>query len=316
VSVPTALSVVIPVVERGENVARLHKAYVEVLAPLIAELEFVYVVSPRYSKQAQQLMQCQKSTCTLTLVQLSREFGEATALLVGVREASHEMVLTLPAYEQVQASALTAIFEASPQADIIDVRRYPRTDGWFNRLRGAAFGRVLQLLTGTQVADAGCVIRLAQREVYANLRIYGDLHRFVSVLALQEGYTVTTVDCPQADADRYRRGYSLTTYLARGLDLITATLLTRYRQKPLRFFGLGGLLFTGIGLVGLGYVAYERLFYAVAAADRPLLLVFSIFMMLGIQLLAIGLVGETVIFTHSQDNKGRQVKEIFRNTGP
>jgi hypothetical protein len=316
VNYPSKLSVVITVVDRGERASQLHEVYSEILSEHIADLEFIYVIVPRYRDQADLLMQRQTAGQNITVVQLNRDFGEATALLLGVKESSHEFILTLPAFEQVEPASLLAVFASRDDADIIDVRRYPRRDGLLNQVRSRCFGSVLKILTGTPVGDPGCVVRLARREVYDNLRLYGDLHRFISVLAIQEGYSVLTIDCPQSIKDRYRRSYSITTYLARGLDMVTAMLLTRYRQKPLRFFGVGGFISAFIGCSGLLYLAYERIFEAEPVADRPLLLGFSIFLLLGIQLLAIGLVGETVIFTNSGSISNQRVKKVVRKQEP
>jgi hypothetical protein len=119
------------------------------------------------------------------------------------------------------------------------------------------------------------------------------------------------LDIPQSMADTHRRTYSFRTYLSRLLDILTVGFLTRFHQKPLRFFGTGGAVSAIIGFLGLGYIGVERVIFGVAAADRPLLVLFSLFLVLGIQLIAIGLVGETIIFTSSKNNKEYRIRKII-----
>ena len=131
------------------------------------------------------------------------------------------------------------------------------------------------------------------------------------MLASQLGFNVMQLDLPQSVADTRCRTYSFRTYLSRLLDILTVGFLTRFHQKPLRFFGTGGAISTFTGLVGLGYIGIERVFFNVAAADRPLLVLFSLFLVLGIQLVAIGLVGETIIFTSAKNNKEYRIRKII-----
>jgi hypothetical protein len=131
------------------------------------------------------------------------------------------------------------------------------------------------------------------------------------MLAKQLGFEVVQLDVPQSKADVHRRTYSFRTYMSRILDILTVGFLTRFHQKPLRFFGAAGVMSTFFGFTGLGYIGIERIFFGVAASDRPLLVLFSLFLVLGIQLIAIGLVGETIIFTSAKNNKAYRIKKII-----
>jgi len=137
------------------------------------------------------------------------------------------------------------------------------------------------------------------------------MHRFIFMLASQLGFQIVQLDIPQSEADSHRRTYSFRTYLSRLLDIFTVGFLTRFNQKPLRFFGAAGTIAAFIGFLGLAYIGVERIFFEVAASDRPLLVLFSLFLVLGIQLIAIGLEGETIIFTSSKNNKEYRIRRII-----
>jgi hypothetical protein len=115
----------------------------------------------------------------------------------------------------------------------------------------------------------------------------------------------------QSPSDAHTRVYAPGVYVRRILDLLTAVFLVKFNKKPLRFFGLLGSASFAIGLIALLYVVIERLFFGVALADRPALLLSTLLLVLGVQLVAIGLVGETIIFTHAREVKEYTIKEII-----
>ncbi len=191
------------------------------------------------------------------------------------------------------------------------VNRWPRVDAPVNKFQSYVFRGILRLLSYNVPKDAGSGVRLSTREVFDDLKFYGDLHRFFLILADQSGFSTDEIDIPQSKSDAHIRMYSLTTYVSPALDILTVAFLTRFNKKRLRFFGTGGAISSFVGLIGLGYIGVERVFFDVAAADRPLLVLFSLFLVLGVQLIAIGLVGETIIFTSAKDNKEYRIKKII-----
>jgi hypothetical protein len=143
--------------------------------------------------------------------------------------------------------------------------------------------------------------------------MYGDQWRFLPLLAYRIGFHSIEVELTQASEDSHSRVYSPGLYLRRFLDLLTIIFLTKFNKKPLRFFGLMGSSAILAGMAGLIYLAFERLVLDVGVSDRPLFVLFTLFLVLGFQLIAIGLVGETVIFTHSKENKEYKIKEIIQH---
>ncbi len=304
------VSVVVPVCERPEHTVHNYHKYKNALASSGRSYEFIFVIVPECEALAAQLRPLVSEEQRVSMLLLNKNFGEATAIQVGTDNAKGELILILPPYEQVRAEGLASLFDAIDDYDMVIARRSPRIDSGINRLQSRLFNSTLRLLTDIQFSDLGCNVRLIRKEVLSELNIYGDQHRFLPVIANGQGFRIKEVELPQAEADAHRRLYSPGTYIRRMLDLLTIVFLTKFNKKPLRFFGLIGTGSALFGSLGLLLVTMQKLFFDIAAGDRPLLLVSALFIVLGIQLIAIGLVGETIIFTHARDIKEYKVREI------
>ena len=305
-----SLSIVIPVTERGDQLLEFLNGYYESISNIGLDYEFIIVLTPEYSELAEGIKDKYEAK-NIKVILLNRNYGEAGVLKIGIDHAEFENILTLPPYEQISPSHIPEIINEFGDHDAVVVNRWPRVDHKINRIQSAVFKGILKLMAYDVPKDPGCGIRLSKKEVFDDLKLYGDMHRFFFILAKQLGFDVTEVDIPQSKSDSYRRVYGFRTYLSRVLDVLTVGFLTRFNQKPLRFFGTGGALSFLVGSAGLTYIAVERLMFDVAASGRPLLVLFSLFLVLGVQLIAIGLVGETIIFTSSKNNKEYRIKKII-----
>jgi hypothetical protein len=153
-------------------------------------------------------------------------------------------------------------------------------------------------------------VRIFKRTVTDEIPIYGDQHRFIPLLARRRGFRIKEIRLRQSDKDRYEKGYGPKTYLQRLLDIFTVVFLVRFTKKPLRFFGTIGSIMALLGSVFLAYVIIERLFFGVGLADRPALLLSSLLVVLGIQIFALGLLGELIIFTHARQLKEYTIERV------
>ena len=305
------MSIVIPVAERGNDLLNRVKDYYATMAELGIKFEFIVILTPEFEFLHEELKNKYPGDSNLKIILLNRNYGEAGLLKIGVEHAAYDYILTLPPYEQIASSDIPTVIDSLQENDAIAVNRYPRIDSVINRIQSSVFRGVLKLLSYNAPKDAGCGVRIVRKEVFDDLKLYGDLHRFFLILVEQAGFRTSELDIAQSKPDAHRRIYSFRTYLSRFLDIFTVVFLTRFNKKPLRFFGTAGALSAMVGAIGLGYLGVERLFYNVAVADRPLLVLFSLFLMLGAQLIAIGLVGEIIVFTSSKNNKEYRIRKII-----
>jgi hypothetical protein len=166
-------------------------------------------------------------------------------------------------------------------------------------------------MTGNVYNDIGCSVRFFRRKILDEINLYGDLHRFLPILANKQGFKVKEIDIRQSSRDKHTRTYAVGIYLRRMIDLFTVFFLVKFTKKPLRFFGLTG---TTILLTGLSislYLIISRIFFDVGLSDRPLFLIGILFVVLGLQIFAIGLIGEILIFTHAKEIKEYNIDEII-----
>jgi glycosyltransferase involved in cell wall biosynthesis len=308
----TALSVIIPVTERATNLITMHDRYDQALrAAGVDELEFIYVVAPYYGDIRDQILQRTDRGDPVTVIELTRNFGEATAIKTGAQHARHELIMTLPPYEQIAPEALGQVLAALEDNDVVAVRRWPRFDSKLKQVQSNLLHGVIKAFTKAPFGDVGCGVRLYRKSVFEETTLYGDFHRFLPMLAYEQGFVINVLEIPQSQADAHRLVYSPGTYLSRVLDVLTVVFLTKFNKRPLRFFGAAGAACLLAGMLGLAWIGAERMFFDVAAGDRPAMVLFILALALGVQLAAIGLVGETLIFTHAKDIKEYKIKRIY-----
>ncbi|MET0988833.1 MAG: glycosyltransferase [Steroidobacteraceae bacterium] len=306
-----SLSVIIPVGGRQADLAELYAEYQRELLATGERFEMIFVLDGVQPAAATALQRLKNAGANIVVVGLTRSFGEATALMAGFERSRGERLLILPAYHQIESREIGKLLGGLASADVCIGRRWPRVGGAFERVRRAAFHGLLSWITKVRVRDVGCGARALKRRVLEEIALYGDQSRFLPVLADRQGFKVVEIDVRQSPRDRFQGVYRPREYTRRLLDIFTVFFLVRFTKRPLRFFGMIGASMFILGVLVLLELVIERLFGGVPLADRPALLLSSLFVVLGLQLFALGLLGELVIFTHARHIKDYQVAEVI-----
>lgn len=307
-----SVSVIIPVTERCNDLASLYQAYVEILNRTERSFEFLFVLDGGFEEAARKLEPIQASGEPIRVLSLPRAYGEATALMVGFEQARGDVFLTLPAHFQVTPEGVLEILNCLDEGhDLVVARRHPRVDSWVNRLQDYVFNFLTRWLTRTQFHDIGCRLKGMRRQVVQEIDLYGDLHRFLPLLAYQRGFRVSEVSVSQHPSDNRTKVYRPGVYLRRLLDIVTVVFLSRFAKKPLRFFGLIGAELFSVGFVITALLTVQRIFDLIALTDRPLLILGVLLMVLGVQIGSIGLLGEMIVFTHARKIKDYTIKQTL-----
>ena len=317
VSAGVELSVIIPVGTRhASDMLALCAEYKQGLDALSIPYEVIVVLDGPKPEMAADVQRLLCSGERISVISLTRKFGEATALVAGFQRASGHIIVTLPAYHQIRGSEIGKLVGAVGVADLVIGRRWPRFGGRLETYRRDLFHRLLAAVTGQRFHDLGCGARAMKRRVLEEINLYGDQHRFLPVLASRNGFRVLEVELHQSPLDRFERGYTPREYVRRALDICTVFFLVRFTKKPLRFFGMVGVSTFVIGAVLIAWLALDKLLFRHPLGDRPALLLSSLLVVLGMQLFALGLLGELIIFTHARDIKDYQIEEVIRYASP
>lgn len=312
---PPAVSVLVPVSERPSALERIYTEYSAPLRRGGLAFEFIFIVEPRFQELTLPLEALRKEGEPIQVLQTSHAVGDTGLIRAGAERARYDILVTLPPYPRIEADRLPSVVAPVLEGKAMAVaRRWPRRDSWLNRLQNRVFHLLLTSVGGGgQINDVACGVRAIRREVFDVLPFYGDFHRFLPLLALRAGFTVEEVDATQHPGDRQPRLYRPGVYLRRVLDVFGLYFLMRFTDKPLRFFGLvgsGGILMGGAILVVL---AVQRI-GGQAIADRPLLLLGTLLVILGVQAIALGLVGEVIVHVNDPVRERTRVRSSAHNS--
>lgn len=306
------VSVIIPVGSRTSPLSELYREYRAALDRLDVSFEIIVVLDGPNPDIEVELRDLLAKGEQLSVISLSKSFGESTAIMAGMKHSDGRLILTLPAYHQIDAGEICKVINSIDSHDMVVGRRWPRYGNAFDRLRRSSFHALLAAITGLTFRDLGCGVRCFDRRVLEEIPLYGEQHRYLAVLADRQGFRVRELDVQQSPRDRYDRGYKLREYVRSVLDLATVFFLTRFTKRPLRFFGTSGALVSSIGAVIVLWLVFERLAYGSPLAERPALILSSLMVVLGLQLFALGLLGELIIFTHSRELRDFQIERIIK----
>ncbi len=290
------VSVVLPILDEVESLGVLHRELTEALQQLGRPYEILFVDDGSRDGSFERVEKLRLEDPRVRGLQLRRNFGKAAALAVGFREAQGDVIVTLDADLQDDPAEVPKLFARLEDGfDLVSGwkqdRQDPRSKTWPSRL----FNWVTGLLTGIRLHDFNSGFKIYRREVVEELRLYGELHRFIPALAAWRGFHVTEVPVHHR-ARRYGRSKFGSARLWRGfLDLLTVLFLTRYTRRPLHLFGGLGLIAWTVGFAVNLYLTGIWLSGAEPIGQRPLLAFGVLSMLVGVQFFAVGLLSELVL---------------------
>ena len=294
------LSVVVPVYNEERSVELLYDEIAAALDPLDHEWETVFVDDGSTDGSFAALTRLHSRASNVRVVRLRRNFGKAAALAAGFGHASGDVIATLDADGQDDPAELPRLLAKLDEGyDLVSGWKVRRRDPWRRRLVSRVFNAVTGWISGVRLHDMNCGFKAYRAEVVRGLPLYGELHRFIPVLAHERGYRVTELAVNHRPREHGRSRYGIERYLRGFFDLITVTFMGRYRHRPLHLFGGLGLALGGIGFLICVYLTILW-FAGNAIGHRPLLTLGVLLVVVGMQFLSLGLIGE-MITTHHEE---------------
>lgn len=294
------LTVVIPVLNEAENLPILAERLTDALEKLGRTYEIIIIDDGSRDASFTILTDLARTNPHLRVVRLRRNFGQTAAFSAGFDRARGEVVVTLDADLQNDPADISMLLERIDAGyDVVSGWRAHRQDPFLNRrLPSIIANWIISRVTGVHLHDFGCSLKAYRTEVLSEIRLYGELHRFIPAIASWQGVAVTELPVHHAPRQFGKSKYGIGRTLRVILDLITIRFLLSYGTRPMQIFGLFGLILSGLGMLTGVYLTYTKLVYNESIGNRPLLLLAVLLIVVGMQLISMGLVGELVVRTY------------------
>ena len=305
------LSLVVPLYNEEESLRPLHRAICDALDT--GDFELIFVDDGSTDHSYRELRAIQEGDPRVRIVRFARNFGKAEALSAGFREAQGEVIVTMDGDLQDDPSEISTLVSGLAQGyDLVSGWKHPRRDPLSKTFPSRVFNTVAGFLTGVRFHDLNSGFKAYRRQVIEELRVYGEMHRFLPVLAYWKGFRITEVPVVHHARTYGRSKYGPGRFLSGILDLLTVVYLTRFQRKPLHLFGFVGLISL---LVGSGINLYLTMLWLSGEpiGTRPLLQLGTLLMITGIQFLSLGLLGEMVTLASAQDDHRVHVYEVIES---
>mgnify|MGYP001041560319 CR=1 FL=1 len=294
------VSVVVPVYNEEESIPQLYERLSAELGALGCGYEIIAVDDGSRDRSYALLRELAERDERLRVVRFRRNFGQTAAFSAGFDRARGEVVVTIDADLQNDPADIGKLLAKMDEGyDVVSGWRERRQDPFLNRrLPSMIANRLISWATGVHLHDYGCSLKAYRSEVVRGIRLYGELHRFIPAIASWQGVAVAELPVNHRARQFGTSKYGIGRTVRVVLDLLTVRFLLSYGTRPMQIFGLLGLIATLLGVVVGGYLSWIKLAYGAPIADRPLLLLAVLLIVLGVQFISLGLIGELIVRTY------------------
>jgi glycosyltransferase involved in cell wall biosynthesis len=299
------VSIVIPLLNEADSLPALSAQLQHMMDSLDYASEVIWVDDGSTDASYALLKDIHARDARHQVISLRRNFGQSAAFSAGFDLARGQVIVTLDGDLQNDPADIPRLLHKIAEGfDIASGWRVHRRDSLFTRkIPSIVANWLISKVTRVKLHDYGCSLKAYRREVLELTKLYGDLHRFIPALASWMGVKVAEVPVNHRPRQHGRSKYGLGRTVRVLLDLLTVKFLLDYATRPIQIFGLIGLLSFGAGM-GLGmYLSVQKLFFGHALADRPALLLVVLLVVIGVQLIIMGLLGELVVRTYHETQK-------------
>jgi glycosyltransferase involved in cell wall biosynthesis len=289
------LSLVIPVYNEADSLAPLVDEIDEALASYGTPYEIVFVDDGSTDRSFTVLQELAEARDDLCVVKLRRNFGKAAALSHGFAAARGDVIVTMDGDRQDDPAEIASLTAPLSQGyDLVSGWKQRRQDPLNKTLPSKLFNWTVRKASGVPLHDFNCGLKSYKRDVVETISVYGELHRYIPVVASQAGFRVTEVKVNHRRRTAGRSKYGWQRYMRGYLDLLTVMFLGRYQHRPQHLFGGFGTLLIVLGVFVELYLTVDKLVFGNAIGQRPLLLLGALLIIVGVQLLSLGLIGELI----------------------
>ncbi len=319
---PRAISFVLPVYDEEGSIEELYRQITEVMSGLPDEHELVFVDDGSTDRSFAILARLHERDSRVRVVQLRRNFGKSAAYSAGFEVARGDVVITMDTDLQDDPREIPLFLEKIDEGhDMVIGWKHQGKGAFGKRIPSKIFNRVVGLFTGIALHDFNCPFKAYRRQVLQEIQVYGELHRYIPVLARAKGFTLVEVKIHNLPRQAGRSKFGVERYLRGMLDLLTISFITRFAKRPMHLLGTGGILACLVGLGTVTFFVAAHFLYKLNVLldkdwnihDRPALSLGVLLLVVGVQFFSIGLLGELLIARSGMGpgDRGYSVKQIL-----
>lgn len=298
------VSVVVPLYNEEENVQELYAKLKQALAADVPDHEIVFVDDGSTDGTLGLAEQLQKQDPRLVVLSFRRNFGQTAAFAAGFDYAQGDVIVTMDGDLQNDPQDIPKLLSLISDHDIVSGWRRRRQDPFISRrLPSMIANWLISRVTGVPLHDYGCSLKAYRKEVIKNISLYGEMHRFIPAVAKWYGVKITEIETNHYPRLRGKSKYGISRTIRVVLDLITVKFLLGFSTKPLQFFGPVGLLSSMTGFLVSGYLTLDKFLYGKDIGGRPLLLLGVLMIIVGVQFIGMGLLGEMLVRIYHESQK-------------
>ncbi|MCF8057419.1 MAG: glycosyltransferase family 2 protein [Desulfocapsa sp.] len=310
------LSVVIPLLNEAENIEKLYLELSGVLDGIQEETEMVFIDDGSVDESVNLLKNLQEKDPRIVIISFRKNFGQTAAMSAGFDHAVGDIIITMDADLQNDPKDIPDMLEKVKQGyDVVCGWRFDRKDAFINRkLPSMIANWIISTVTGVKLHDYGCTLKAFRKEITRNIRLYGELHRFIPAIASGMGTEIAEVKVNHRARQFGQSKYGISRTIRVVLDLITVKFLLSYATRPIQVFGLFGAVSGFAGMLLTLFLIIQRQFFAIPLGNRPMLLFAFFLIFMGIQFVTLGLLAELQARTshETQQKPIYSIREIFR----
>ena len=307
------VSIVIPLFNEEESLRELAERIHDVCSKENIIYEVLFIDDGSTDKSLQKIKEINRINRRFKCFSFRRNFGKSAALNVGFKKSRGEIIITMDADLQDDPKEIPALVKKIKEGwDIVSGWKKKRHDPLFTKnLPSKFFNFVTRKLSGIKIHDMNCGLKAYRKEVCRDVVVYGELHRYIPVLAKEFGYATTEIPVTHHKRKYGKTKFGLSRFVKGFLDLLTIVFNSKYGKRPLHLFGLLGTLCFGAGFLVNLYLTVLWFFYHIWLGNRPLLFLGVLLLILGIQFFSIGLLGEMITKSNISDQE-YSIKEVVK----
>ncbi|RWX43883.1 Glycosyltransferase involved in cell wall bisynthesis, partial [Candidatus Electrothrix marina] len=296
---------VIPVYNEEENINLLYDELKDVLKTIEHEHEILFIDDGSSDASLSLLEKIQQQDENVVVVSFRRNFGQTAAMSAGFDYATGDVIVTMDGDMQNDPHDIPMFLEKMEEGyELVSGWRHDRQDPFLNRrLPSMIANKIISVVTGVHLHDYGCTLKTFRKEITQGIRLYGEMHRFIPAIASGVGGKITEIKANHRPRRFGTSKYGISRTLRVVLDLMTVKFLLSYATRPIQIFGMLGLASGGSGFLIALIMTVQRMFFDVPMDNRPLLLLAILLILMGMQFIYMGLLGELQVRTYHESQK-------------